>query len=130
MVRSGSKVRLRRIYDDVEADGGSRVLVDRVWPRGISKDRAQLDEWCKAVAPSTQLRTWYGHDPERFDEFSRRYRAELDDGEPAEALAHLKTLAHEGTITILTATKEIEISQAAVLADLLSHSARRQAPSR
>jgi len=122
VVRSVSKVRLRRIYDDVESDDGTRVLVDRVWPRGISKERAHLDEWCKTVAPSTQLRTWYGHDPDRFEEFSRRYRAELATGEPAEALEHLKTLAHDGTLTLLTATKQVDISQAAVLVEVLSHS--------
>lgn len=122
VVRSHSKVRLRRIYDDVESDDGTRVLVDRVWPRGISKERAHLDEWCKTVAPSTQLRTWYGHDPDRFEEFSRRYRAELAIGEAAEALEHLKTLAHHGTLTLLTATKQVDISQAAVLVEVLSHS--------
>ena len=69
------------------ADDGSRVLVDRLWPRGVSKERAHLDEWCKEIAPSTELRKWYGHDPDRFEEFSRKYRAELQDPERAEALA-------------------------------------------
>ena len=74
----------------------------------------------KEVAPSTQLRTWYGHDPERFEEFDRRYRAELAEGEPAAALAGLKALARNGTVTLLTATKEVDISQAAVLVKVLS----------
>jgi uncharacterized protein YeaO (DUF488 family) len=113
-------VRVRRIYDEASSDDGTRVLVDRVWPRGISKERAHLDEWCKEVAPSTQLRTWYGHDPERFEEFGRRYRAELGEGEPAQALAGLKALARNGTVTLLTATKDVDISQAAVLVDVLS----------
>ena len=79
-------VRLRRIYDDPSDDDGVRVLVDRRWPRGVSKVRADLDEWCSAVAPSDALRKWYGHVPERFGEFEDRYLAELDDAERASAL--------------------------------------------
>lgn len=114
------QVQVRRVRDG-RADGdGRRVLVDRVWPRGVSKDKAALDEWHKQVAPSNELRKWYGHDPERFDEFARRYRAELDEPERAEALAHLRDLASKHRVTLLTGTKNPEISQAAVLADLLS----------
>jgi uncharacterized protein YeaO (DUF488 family) len=98
-----------------------RVLVDRVWPRGLRKESARVDEWCKQVAPSTQLRQWYGHDPDLFDEFSRRYREELDEPERAEALRHLRDLAAEGTLTLLTATKHAELSQAAVLAEVIEH---------
>lgn len=116
-------VQVARVYDAPDGADGVRVLVDRVWPRGLSKDRAQLDEWCKAVAPSTALRTWYGHDPERFAEFSRRYRAELAEPEPAAALRHLRELARHGTLTLLTATKRVDISQAAVLAEVLRHRA-------
>lgn len=112
-------VQVRRIYDEPADDDGQRVLVDRIWPRSMSKERAQLDEWCKQVAPSTDLRTWYGHDPDKFDEFARRYRAELEDGERAAAFAHLKDLAKQGRLTLLTATKRSDISEAAVLADLL-----------
>ena len=90
--RSG-QVRVRRAYDEPEPDDGTRVLVDRLWPRGLSKARAALDEWCKNVAPSGELRTWYNHDPDRFEEFSRRYQQELQDPERAEALAHLRELA-------------------------------------
>ncbi|RNI23987.1 DUF488 domain-containing protein [Flexivirga caeni] len=114
-------VRLARVYDPPTATDGTRVLVDRVWPRGLRKEQAHLDEWCKAVAPSTDLRRWYGHDPERFAEFSRRYRAELDQPESGAALAHLRELATHGTLTLLTATKSADISQAAVLVDLLRH---------
>jgi uncharacterized protein YeaO (DUF488 family) len=114
-----SEVRVRRIYDEPTRGDGTRVLVDRVWPRGLSKEKARIDKWCKEVAPSTELRRWYGHDPERFAEFSRRYRAELDDPERATALAHLRRLAGAQTMTVLTATKDIAISQAAVIADLL-----------
>jgi uncharacterized protein YeaO (DUF488 family) len=113
-------VQVRRIYEEPESSDGRRVLVDRVWPRGLSKDRAHLDEWCKQVAPSTELRTWYDHDPERYAEFARRYRTELDEPERATALAHLRELAATGPLTLLTATKRSDISQAAVLAEMLS----------
>ncbi len=95
------------------------MLVDRVWPRGLSKDDADLDEWCKQIAPSTDLRTWYGHDPERFEEFGRRYRCELEEPERAEALTHLRELAERRVLTLLTASTVVEISQAAVLAELI-----------
>jgi uncharacterized protein YeaO (DUF488 family) len=111
--------RAKRIYDDPSPDDGVRVLVDRVWPRGVSKERAHLDEWLKAVAPTTGLRSWYGHDASRFDEFARRYQAELKESDQAEAFAHLKALVKESPVTLLTATKELELSQAAVLAKLL-----------
>lgn len=112
-------VKVGRVYDEPARGDGARVLVDRVWPRGLSKDQAHLDEWCKSVAPSTALRKWYQHDPERFEEFGRRYRAELDEPERAEALQHLRQLAKRRTLTLLTATKHAEISEAVVLADLL-----------
>ncbi len=113
------QVRVRRIYADSLPDDGARVLVDRVWPRGLTKDKAALDEWCKDVAPSTQLRKWYGHDPDRFEEFARRYREELTDSQHAPALAHVRDLARQHSVTLLTATRELEISQAAVLAAVL-----------
>ena len=113
------EVRLRRVYDEPTGQDGTRVLVDRVWPRGLSKDKARIDAWCKQVAPSTELRKWYAHDPERFAEFTRRYRAELEDPERAEALARLRELARDQTLTLVTATKAIQISQAAVLADII-----------
>jgi uncharacterized protein YeaO (DUF488 family) len=112
-------VRLRRIYDAPAEDDGYRVLVDRIWPRGVSKSTADLDEWCAAVAPSGGLRTWYGHTPAKFDEFRSRYRKELDDPQRAEALRHLRVLASKNRLTLLTATKQVEISQAAVIAELL-----------
>ena len=112
-------VRVRRAYEPAEPDDGQRVLVDRLWPRGLSKERAHLDHWCKAIAPSNELRKWYGHDPGRYAEFARRYRAELDDPERAAALAQLRELTADGRLTLLTATKRSDISEAAVLADLL-----------
>ena len=89
-------VRVRRVYDEPGPDDGTRVLVDRVWPRGLAEDQARLDQWCKQVAPSTQLRKWYSHDAERFGEFDRRYREELKDAEHAPALEHLWELARVG----------------------------------
>lgn len=113
------EVRVRRAYDAPEQADGARVLVDRLWPRGLSKARAALDEWCKNVAPSGELRQWYNHDPDRFAEFSHRYQQELQDPERAEALEHLRGLAKERQLTLLTATRHPEISEAAVLATLL-----------
>ena len=112
-------VQVRRVYDEPAPADGARVLVDRVWPRGLTKDKAALGEWCKEVAPSTELRKWYGHDPDRFGEFTRRYETELSDAERAGALSHLRDLARQGPVTLLTATKQVDISQAEVLADLL-----------
>ncbi|NUW33126.1 DUF488 family protein [Nonomuraea sp. SMC257] len=112
-------VRVRRVYEEPAGDDGTRVLVDRVWPRGLSKAAARLDEWCKQVAPSTELRRWYGHDPDRFAEFRHRYLAELEEPERAEALEGLRRLAGDGPLTLLTATARADISHAAVLAGLL-----------
>jgi uncharacterized protein YeaO (DUF488 family) len=117
--RTGNEVRLRRIYDEPTPADGTRVLVDRLWPRGISKDRAQLDRWCKDVAPSTELRTWYHHDPALFEEFTHRYREELADPRRAEVLEELRQLADHGTLTLLTATKDVDRSEAAVLSEML-----------
>jgi uncharacterized protein YeaO (DUF488 family) len=113
-------VQVRRIYDDPTSADGTRVLVDRIWPRGMTKARAKLDEWCKSIAPSTELRRWYGHDPTLFDEFFRRYRCELIEPDRAAALAHLRDLAERAPLTLLTATRDVAISEAAVLADLIA----------
>ena len=115
---NSKKVSVARVYDE-PAGSGARVLVDRVWPRGLRKDAAHLDEWCKTVAPSTELRKWYGHDPDRYDQFARRYKAELKQPEQAEALRHLREIARQRDLTLLTASKAVEISQASVLAELL-----------
>lgn len=115
------QVQVRRVYDPPEPADGSRVLVDRLWPRGMTKAKAGLDEWCKQVAPSTELREWYGHEPARFEEFVRRYHAELKEPERSGALAHLRELAEGKTLTLLTATKQPEISEAEVLAAMLRH---------
>ncbi|WP_343708571.1 DUF488 family protein [Mycobacterium sp.] len=117
---STNKVRVRRVYDAPARGDGNRVLVDRIWPRGLTKEKADLDEWCKTIAPSTELRKWYHHDPERFTEFARRYRQELTEPERAAALAHLRTLAKGRNLTLLTASKAVDISEATVLAAMLS----------
>ena len=116
---SKTTVRVGRIYDPARATDGVRVLVDRLWPRGLTYARTALDEWCKQIAPSTELRRWYSHDPRRFTEFRRRYQCELDGPEQAAALAHLKELAGSGTLTLLTASKDVAISKVAVLAELI-----------
>jgi uncharacterized protein YeaO (DUF488 family) len=114
------EIRVRRVYDPPEPQDGSRVLVDRLWPRGLRKDAAGLDEWAKDVAPSHELRTWYGHDPAKFGEFCRRYAEELSQGTPRAALEHLAALAAGGDpVTLLTATRDVDHSQAEVLAGLL-----------
>jgi uncharacterized protein YeaO (DUF488 family) len=119
MMAGKGKVQVRRVYEEPAAEDGIRVLVDRIWPRGLTKAKAGLDEWCKQVAPSTEPRTWYHHDPELFAEFGRLYRSELADPERAAAVTHLRELAQGGVLTLLTATKQAEISEAAVLAELL-----------
>ncbi|HET7628179.1 MAG TPA: DUF488 domain-containing protein [Bacillales bacterium] len=100
-------IRLKRIYEEASADDGKRVLVDRVWPRGVSKEEARLDEWMRAVAPSPDLRKWFGHDPERFDEFKEAYEKELSESaERQEAVEQLRDWSEEGTVTLLYAAKD------------------------
>ena len=115
----GTQVKVRRVYDEPAPADGARVLVDRVWPRGMRKEAARLDEWAKDVAPSAELRTWYQHDPAKFDEFRMRYLAELAAPGAREALVRLRDLAADQPVTLLTATKNLDLSQAAVLAELL-----------
>ena len=117
-----AQVRLRRVYETPDPSDGQRVLVDRLWPRGLTKNKAALDEWLKAVAPSDELRRWYGHQPDKFPAFRQRYEQELRGTEQSSALDHLRQLARHGTVTLLTATRDIEHSEAAVLADELRDS--------
>ena len=114
-----SQVRVRRVYEESEPTDGARVLVDRLWPRGISKQKADLREWAKDVAPSTELRQWYGHDPEKLSEFRVRYLDELSGRIQRAELGKLRALAATGPMTLLTATRDVDISQAAVLAQIL-----------
>src|ERR1700742_2164073 len=111
-------VRIQRVYDEPAADDGYRVLVDRLWPRGVSKQQAQLDEWLKDVAPSPELRTWFGHKPERFAEFKARYEAELRTNPAVGELREL--IKNEDTVTLLYGARDPRINHAAVLRDYLS----------
>jgi uncharacterized protein YeaO (DUF488 family) len=111
-------VDVERIYGSV-SKGARRVLVDRLWPRGIAKAEAPIDEWFKEVAPSTELRRWYGHDPDKFDEFARRYNAELETLPAAEWFDRLRRLGGEGRLVLVTATRDVDISAARVLRDRL-----------
>jgi uncharacterized protein YeaO (DUF488 family) len=108
------------VYDAPGTADGARVLVDRLWPRGLSKATAGLDEWLRDIAPSTELRKWYGHDPDLYAEFRARYHGELAEPAAAEALGSLRERCAQGPVTLLTASKAVDISHAAVLADLLS----------
>ena len=114
-----ARVRVRRVYEAPDPADGRRVLVDRLWPRGLSRSRAALDEWLKTVAPSDELRRWYGHQPEKFATFRQRYEQELRSPERSGAVDHLRQLARQGPLTLLTATKDAEHSEAAVLVELL-----------
>lgn len=103
---------VKRVYEAADPDDGVRVLVDRLWPRGITKERAALDCWLKAVAPSTKLRLWFAHDPERFDEFSRRYQTEL---ETSSELAELRKMGRTRRVTLLYAAHDPKVNHAIVL---------------
>ncbi|HVO14872.1 MAG TPA: DUF488 family protein [Alphaproteobacteria bacterium] len=106
-------IRVKRVYDPPARADGTRILIDRVWPRGLSKKAVDADEWLKDVAPSTALRRWFGHDPAKWTEFRRRYAAEL--AEQDAAVAHLRALARRGTVTLVFAARDAEHSNAAAL---------------
>lgn len=110
-------IRLKRIQDPVEAEDGARILVDRVWPRGVRKTDAELDWWPKELAPSTELRKWFGHDPERWAEFRRAYRDEL--AQVPETLSQLLDYCREGTVTLVFGARDREHNQAVVLREVL-----------
>ncbi|AXI79049.1 DUF488 domain-containing protein [Peterkaempfera bronchialis] len=121
MTKNSTKtITCRRIYEEASPRDGVRVLVDRIWPRGVRKEDAHLDEWLQDVAPSTDLRHWFAHRPERFSEFRRRYQNELQNPERQQAVAHLREIAEHDGLTLLTATRDVEHSQAAVLALVLT----------
>ena len=121
MTKQSFTVALKRVYDEPEPGDGTHVLVDRLWPRGLSKERAHIDLWLKEIAPSSELRTWFGHDPEKFAEFRRRYENEIasETGQPA--LAKLRAQAKQGPVTLVFAARDTEHANAVVLRDLLLH---------
>jgi len=116
--RAKTNIRVKRAYDSPESEDGPRILIDRLWPRGISKTALKLDMWVKRLSPSNELRKWYKHDPDKFAEFRRRYRAELSAQD--EALEELREAVRGRTVTLLTATKELALSHATVLRELLN----------
>lgn len=113
------KIKIKRIYTDVETDDGYRILIDRLWPRGVSKERAALDDWLKEIAPSTELRKWFNHDPQLFDEFSKRYILELEDKK--EELLRIKSIAEQQNVTLLFSAKDEKYNQAVVLKKVLEN---------
>ena len=115
--KAGADIRIKRAYDPPEAGDGLRILIDRLWPRGMPKAKLKLDSWAKHLSPSNDLRKWYQHDPDKFAEFRKRYAAELK--AQGEGLANLRAAVKGRTVTLLTATKECELSHATVLRDLL-----------
>ncbi len=111
-------IRVKRIYESRARDDGTRVLVDRIWPRGMSKEAAAVDHWVRDVAPSTELRKWFGHEPDKWPEFKRRFFAELDAA--PEAVAQLRELVSGGDATLLFAAKEERYNNAVALQEYLS----------
>jgi uncharacterized protein YeaO (DUF488 family) len=114
------RIRVARVYDDPGPDEGERVLVDRLWPRGFRKGDPRAGRWMPKVAPSTELRKWYSHEPARFDEFAARYAAELETEEGAAALTELRDVLRAGPVTLVTAARDLDGSHVGVLARLLS----------
>jgi uncharacterized protein YeaO (DUF488 family) len=110
-------LQLKRAYEPPAASDGYRVLIDRLWPRGVSKEEARLDEWARELAPSTELRRWFGHDPAKFDEFRRRYREELEMHD--EKLRDLRRRARSGRLTLVYGARDTEHNDAVVLAEIL-----------
>jgi uncharacterized protein YeaO (DUF488 family) len=113
------EIAIKRVYEQPEPADGKRILVDRLWPRGLSKEKAHLTGWMKEIAPSDELRRWFGHDPEKFAEFRRRYKVELASGTAKEKLDELRALAREGPVTLVYAAHDTEHNNAVVLRDLL-----------
>jgi uncharacterized protein YeaO (DUF488 family) len=115
--RRSSSIAIKRAYDNPMPQDGVRILIDRLWPRGVSKTKLKLDAWPRELAPSTDLRKWYGHDPARFAEFRRRYKAEL--AERPEQLSVLRAMVKGRAATLLTATRELDLSHAEVMRGIL-----------
>jgi uncharacterized protein YeaO (DUF488 family) len=116
MPEPSHKIAIKRVYEPPARGDGARILVDRLWPRGLRKDAADFDQWRKDLSPSTELRQFYGHRPERFAEFKTRYRTELRKKEAAAAVSELVDLTRRRAVTLLTASRDLSHSEAAVLA--------------
>lgn len=121
-----SRIRLKRAYETAQRSDGLRVLVDRLWPRGLHKDAARVDLWLKEIAPSNELRQWFGHDPARWESFQRKYRAELKDR--TELLRRIEDALHEGPVTLLFAARDEDHNNAVALRDMLEAGHGRPAP--
>jgi uncharacterized protein YeaO (DUF488 family) len=121
MAKQQVSIALKRVYDEPDPGDGTRVLVERLWPRGLTKERAHVDVWLKEIAPSRELRIWYGHDPEKFTEFRHRYEIELASQTGQEAMARLRDLIEQRPVTLVFAAHDTEHSNAVVLRDLLLH---------
>lgn len=115
--KAGSGVSIKRAYEPPAPSDGTRILVDRLWPRGVTKTDAHITQWMKEIAPSTELRKWFGHDPERWEEFRRRYRAEL--AQKRELMAELRSLARKGRLTLVYSAHDEAHNQAVVLREAL-----------
>jgi uncharacterized protein YeaO (DUF488 family) len=115
----GGAVRIKRAYEERAPGEGHRVLVDRLWPRGVKKEALAPDEWLRELSPSDELRKWFGHDPERWSEFQARYRRELSSGPAREALEHLVEQARRGALTLLYGAKDEAHNNAVVLKDII-----------
>ncbi len=113
------KLQVKRVYDTPSKEDGKRLLVDRVWPRGLSKEEAKIDEWLRDFAPSTELRKWFGHDPARWTQFQRRYYAELD--EKPDVRKTILPSKTKGTVTLVFGAKDIEHNNAVALKNYLQH---------
>lgn len=119
MVTQQPHIAIKRAYDEPEPKDGARILVDQLWPRGLSKEQAHIDIWLKELAPSNELRKWFGHEPEKFAEFRRRYEAELHSAEAQTALKQLEDRAKQGPVTLVFAAHDVEHNNAVVLRDQL-----------
>ncbi len=117
-----ASIAIKGAYDKPSPQDGVRILIDRLWPRGVSKAKLKVDAWPRALTPSTDLRKWYGHEPDRFDEFRRRYRAEL--AEHAKDLKTLRAMVKGRVATLITATREVDLSHAAVMREVLQRRRR------
>ena len=115
--RRASSIAIKRAYDKPSAKDGVRILIDRLWPRGLSKTKLKIDAWPRELTPSTDLRKWYGHEPARFAEFRRRYRAEL--AEHAKEIDALRAMVRGRAATLITATREVDLSHAAVMREFV-----------